>query len=231
MKVLVFRHVPFEHLGMIAPALESNGAQFEYVDLYRRPTAPADVDISQASGLIFMGGPMSANDDLPYLRRELEIIQQAVAAGTPVLGVCLGAQLVAKALGSRVFRNPVKEIGWYPITWTPAAARDRLLNGLAGTESVFHWHGETFDLPAGAELLASSVACRNQAFRWGENVYGFQFHLEVTPEMIEDWTAQDHKLGDKRELDAPPDPQLNAVRLAELSRLVFGRWVSLNDTP
>ena len=225
MPVLVFRHVPFEHLGLIAPALESRGLKFEYVDLFREPEAPIDMDA--AHGLVFMGGPMSANDDLPYIRRELTLIERAAAAGKPVLGVCLGAQLVAKALGARVYRNPVKEIGWYPITWTEAASRDALLSGLAGEETVFHWHGETFDLPAGAELLASSHACRNQAFRWGESVYAFQFHLEVTPEMISDWISQDLNSGDVRELDTLPDPHTHAARMADLSRLVFGRWAAL----
>lgn len=225
MRVLAFRHVPFEHLGLIAPALESRGLQFDYVDLVREPDAA--VNLEAARGLVFMGGPMSANDDLAYIHRELALIERAAAAGKPILGVCLGAQLVAKALGARVYRNPVKEIGWYPITWTEAAGRDRLLAGLAGEETVFHWHGETFDLPAGAEWLASSPACRHQAFRWGDSAYGFQFHLEVTPEMISDWVSQDLNGGDVRELDSPPDPHAHTARMAELSRIVFGRWASL----
>jgi len=225
MPVLAFRHVPFEHLGLIAPALESRSLEFEYVDLFCEPDAP--VSLEAVRGLVFMGGPMSVNDDLAYIRRELALIQRAAAAGKPVLGICLGAQLVAKALGGRVYKNPVKEIGWYPITWAGAAGRDALLAGLAGEETVFHWHGETFDLPSGAEWLASSRACRNQAFRWGNSVYGFQFHLEVTPEMISDWVRQDLNSGDVRELDTLPDPHAHAARMAELSSVVFGRWASL----
>jgi GMP synthase-like glutamine amidotransferase len=189
--------------------------------------APAPERIGEAAGLIFMGGPMSANDDLPYLRAELALIEQAAQAGVPILGVCLGSQLIAKALGARVYRNRVKEIGWYPVSWTPAAASDPLFAGLAAPETVFHWHGETFDLPPGAEWLARSEACAHQAFRVGANVYGLQFHLEVTPEMIADWVAQDQNCHDVRELDAPIDPHANAPRLRELASLVFCRWADL----
>ncbi len=225
MAVLVFRHVPFEHLGRIAPALERRGVVAEYVDLYRDAARP--VDLAAAQGLIFMGGPMSANDGDAYIQRELAIIADAAARGLPILGICLGAQLIARALGARVYRNPVKEIGWYPITWTPDAAADPVLAGLAGSETVFHWHGETFDLPEGAVWLASSEACRHQAFRRGGSIYGLQFHLEVTPEMIADWTGQDLNSGDVRELASLPDPHANAARLEELSALVFGRWAAL----
>ena len=220
--VYAFRHVGFEHLGLIAPALESRGLSVQYVDLSEGASVPAR--IAEAAGLIFMGGPMSANDDLPYFRAELALIEQAAKSGTPVLGVCLGAQLIAKALGARVYRNHVQEIGWFPVRWTPAAARDPLFAGLSAPETVFHWHGETFDLPAGAEWLARSEACAHQAFRAGASVYGLQFHLEVTPEMIADWLTQEQNCHDVRELGAPIDPHANALRLRELATLVFGRW-------
>jgi GMP synthase-like glutamine amidotransferase len=223
--VCAFRHVPFEHLGSIAPALESRGLAVRYVDMFEGARAPER--IGEAAGLIFMGGPMSANDNLPCLRAELALIEQAAKAGQPVLGVCLGAQLIAKALGARVYRNRAKEIGWFPVWWTPAAAGDPLFAGLSAPETVFHWHGETFDLPPGAEWLARSEACAHQAFRVGANVYGLQFHLEVTPEMIADWVTQDQNSHDVRELDAPIDPHANAPRLRELATLVFGRWADL----
>jgi GMP synthase-like glutamine amidotransferase len=216
-KILVFRHVPSESLGMIADSLGSRDIAYEYVDLYRDTARP---DPRAADGLIFMGGPMSANDDLPYIRQELEFIGEAISQGQPILGVCLGSQLIAKALGARVYPNGVPEIGWYPVQWTPAAARDRLHQGLSEPETVFHWHGETYDLPAGAELLGHSEACRNQAYRVGSNVYGLQYHLEVTPEILVDW---------QKELPAPIDPLANAVRLKELATQVFGRWCELVD--
>ena len=224
MHVLAFRHVPFEHLGLIADSLRERGIECQYVDLYEDPRVPP---VDDADGLIFMGGPMSVNDDLAYIRQELHLIEEAAGRGKPVLGVCLGAQLIAKALGGRVYRNAVKEIGWYPVRFTEGAAKDRLFAGLAGPELVFHWHGETFDLPRKAELLASSDGCRNQAFRVADKVYGLQFHLEVTPEMIADWCGQDANCGDMREVEGVIDPQCNAARLRELSGQIFGRWCEL----
>jgi len=218
MRVAAFRHVPFEDLGLIRASLEERGISIEYADLFR-PGAPVP-DITQAAGLIFMGGPMSANDDLPWLRQELQLISHAMDLRQPVLGVCLGAQLIAKALGARVYRNAVKEIGWFDIHLTEAGARDALFAGIGPVETVFHWHGETFDLPPGAERLAWSEACRNQAFRAHANTYALQFHLEVTPATIEDWCARDANCGDV-------DPRRNAARLAELAGVVFGRWCDL----
>lgn len=225
MKVLAFRHVPFEHLGLIESAFDSRGVSFEYADLYSDGTPLPNPE--NYSGLVFMGGPMSANDALPWLAREIKWIEQAVRRGQPVLGVCLGAQLIAKALGARVYRNPVKEIGWFDIEFTAEAAGDRLFSAAAGRELVFHWHGETFDLPPGAVHLAFSDACRHQAFRLGQNTYGLQFHLEVTPAMIADWCEQDANCGDVRELAEPLDPKRNATRLAVLSHSVFGNWCDL----
>src|SRR5437764_15370141 len=123
MRVLAFRHVPFEHLGLIADSLAERDIDCQYVDLYESGAPPCPDD---ADGLIFMGGPMSVNDDLPYIRQELHLIEQAVARGKPVLGVCLGSQLIATALGGRVYKNPVKEIGWYDVRLTDAARKNSL---------------------------------------------------------------------------------------------------------
>ena len=228
MRALAFRHVPFEGLGLIEPALHAHHIAVEFADLYRAD-APVP-DISAYDALIFLGGPMSVNDDLPYLGREMEFIRQAISRQQPLLGICLGAQLIARALGATVRRNAVKEIGWYRLDFTEAAGRNGLFQGLS-QETVFHWHGETFDLPPGAELLASSELCRNQAYRIGESVYGLQFHLEVTPEIIADWLLQDENCGDARELeqavDSPVDLDFLAARLAELSARVFGRWCTV----
>ena len=224
MHVVAFRHVPFEHLGRIAAVLEQRGIACHYADMFDQ--APGPRAWESAAALIFMGGPMSANDELPFIRQELRLIERGVGQGKPVLGVCLGAQLIARALGARVYRNPVKEIGWAPVYWREAAHSDPLFRGLAAPEVLFHWHGETFDLPAGAAWLASSDACRNQAFR-AASAYGLQFHLEVTPDMIADWCAEDANAGDVRELATPIDPRAHAARLAELAGLVFSRWADL----
>ena len=225
MRVLAFRHVPFEHLGRIEPELVRRGIGIDYADLYQ-PGAAAP-DPARYDGLIFMGGAMSVNDGLPYLGREAGWIAQAVEAGRPMLGVCLGAQLIAKALGARVYPNPVKEIGWFEIELTGEGAADPLFAGAAQRETVFQWHGETFDLPPGARWLASSPACRHQAFRVGSSAYALQFHLEVTPEMIAEWCAQDLNCGDLREVRTLIDNGHNSARLEALALQVLGRWCDL----
>ena len=225
MRVLAFRHVPFEGAGHIGPLLEERGIGLDYADLYRE--GEPDPEIADYAGLIFLGGPMSANDPLPYLDRERALIGQAVDRGQPLLGICLGSQLIARRLGGEVHRNPEKGIGWFDIHPTEAAAGDALFGGISGPATVFHWHSDTWELPPGAERLAWSQACRNQAFRSGSNIYGLQFHLEVTPEMIEDWQSQDENCGDVCELAAPLDPRAHSARQEELSRAVFGGWCAL----
>jgi GMP synthase-like glutamine amidotransferase len=222
--ITVVRHVPFEDLGRIAPALHQAGLAYEYFDVFAGATPPPP---AASPALILMGGPMSANDDQDYLRAELHLIEATLRIGRPILGVCLGAQLLAKALGARVYRNPLKEIGWFPVDFTAAADGDPLLRGLPNPSMVLQWHGETFDLPAGAVHLASAQRCRNQAFRYGSQVYGFQFHMETTAEMIADWCRQDANCGDVRELNQPIDPHAFDSQQGEAAALVFGRWAEL----
>jgi len=224
-KVLAFRHVPFEGAGHIGDVLRKRGIELEYADLYRN--GASDPDISAYSGLIFLGGPMSANDPLPFLDRERAIVRRAIERGQPMLGICLGSQLIARVLGADVHRNGEKEIGWFDIQFSAAVDGDPLFHGIESPEMVFHWHGDTWELPHGAELLASSQACRNQAFRYGRNIYGIQFHVEVTPAMIADWQVQDENCGDVRELTAPLDAEAHAARQQELSTIIFGRWCEL----
>lgn len=228
MQVLVIRHVPFEHLGRIAPVLKAHGAEYTYLDLGENPSAP--VNLASYAGLVSMGGPMSANDNLPYITRELRILEDALSLHKPVLGICLGAQLIARAAGAAVYRNPVKEIGWRQIHWTESAKHDPLFGGLDPAPSVFHWHGETFDLPAGAEWLAWSEACRHQAFRIG-SAYGLQFHLEVTPDMVADWLGQEANREDVLDLTESIDPGAHSSSLGRLSETVFGRWMGLVAGP
>jgi GMP synthase-like glutamine amidotransferase len=136
-----------------------------------------------------MGGPMGVYDDAmyPFLRQEHDFLQRAIVQEVPLLGICLGSQLLAKALGACVYRNPQKEIGWYTVDLTAAGCTDPLFAGIDSPMRVFQWHGDAFELPAGATALASSPLCTHQAFRYGDRVYGLLFHLELTPEIIYSW--------------------------------------------
>ena len=182
MNAHIFQHAPFEGIGSIGVWLEQQGARTVYTRFYEAHPVlpdPADVDL-----LIVMGGPMSVTEEggLPWLREEKRFIREAMRVGVPIVGICLGAQLVASAQGSAVYRAPHKEIGWFEIEALPHdGGAFRFPERLA----VFQWHGETFDLPSGATRLAWSEACENQAFQIGENVIGMQFHLETTPETVD----------------------------------------------
>ena len=186
MRAHYLQHVPFEGLGSIEPWLRHAGYEITNTPFYASSVLPP---IKAIDFLVVMGGPMSVNDEdsIPWLGAEKRFIRNVIDSGKTVLGVCLGAQLIASALGADVYRNPVKEIGWFPVQSVPQ-------NGIlsfrfpAVTE-VFHWHGETFALPPGAVLLASSAACVNQAFQIGASVIGLQFHLETTIESARDMVS------------------------------------------
>jgi GMP synthase (glutamine-hydrolysing) len=213
--LLVLRHEPFEHLGYFAEILTDRHIPFVYSDL------KDSLDLANHDGVIVMGGPQSANDAV--MSSEVHFIRQMIDAKTPVLGICLGAQLIAKALGSHVYRNREKEIGWAPVYFTDAAASDPVFGGLSSPATFFHWHSETFMLPAGAESLAHSDKTRQQAFRYRDTIYGIQFHPEITPEMIVDWSAQPLNCGDVETLPAPIDP--HAADTAPLARKVLEGWL------
>ena len=213
--LLVLRHEPFEHLGYFEEVLRDRNISFVYSDL-------GDiVDLGAHHGIIVMGGPQSANDR--EMAAELLFIQEALDAGVPALGICLGAQLIAKALGAQVCPNREKEIGWAPVYLTDAAAGDPVFGRLSSPSTFFHWHSETFMLPVGAVSLAYSDKCRQQAFRFHRTVYGVQFHPEITPEMIVDWSAQPVNCGDTDALDAPLDP--HGADGAPLARQILEGWL------
>ncbi len=180
MKAHVLQHVPFEGPAYIGQWLMARGARISHTRFWKSAALPepAAVDL-----LVVMGGPMSVNDEaeFPWLAAEKRFIAEVVARGSPVLGICLGAQLIASAHDARVYRNTVKEIGWFDIH-AHAAVDDAFR--FPPTTTVLHWHGETFDLPPGARLLASSTACRHQAFQLGGQSIGLQFHLEMTADSL-----------------------------------------------
>lgn len=221
-RVLAFRHVPFEGLGLIEDALDAHRIEFDYCDLYQ-PGAEIP-PLEGYCGLIYMGGPMSVNDELPFLLEEMRLIERAAAQSIPQLGICLGSQLMARALGGRVYRNWRKEIGWYEIELTEEGRSDPVLGPVGRAETVFHWHGDTFDLPSEAVLLAASKITPHQAYRLGHFTYGLQFHLEVTPGMIVDWSKEDANCGDLQELVGPLEPYYNYSQCRQLAYSVFGQW-------
>ena len=173
------QHVPFEGLGSIAPWLEKKGIEVSSTKFFESSALP---DPQSIDFLIIMGGPMSVNDTkiYPWLRLEIQFIKEVIALEKPVLGICLGAQLIARAMGSRVYANREKEIGWFPVH--KVAATSNFNFSFPPSTVVFHWHGETFDLPENSILLASSEGCENQAFQIGSSVIGLQFHLETIPQ-------------------------------------------------
>ena len=192
-EVLVFQHDPFEDLGFFGEVLDQQGADYRVLRLFDGEM-PAE-EWEQIKALIILGGPMSVNEEneFPFLRWEKRIIRAAIDETVPMLGICLGAQLIAAELGARVFHGSVKEIGWSPISITPHGQVDSLLGYLPENATVFQWHGDGFDLPPGAIRLASSAHYGTQAFRLDKTIYGLQFHLEVTPPMILRWIEERSK--------------------------------------
>lgn len=179
MRVHYLQHVPFEGLGSIEQWLEKEGCEVTATKLYESTALP---EIDDFDLLIIMGGPMSINDEeqYPWLRMEKQLIHKAVSAQKGVLGVCLGAQLIVGSLGESVHPNRRKEIGWFPVEAVPQTLKENYQ--FPASLEVFHWHGETFDLPQNAIHLAKSQACENQAFQISNTVIGLQFHLETTEE-------------------------------------------------
>ena len=174
------QHVPFEGLGCMEPYLRSQDCQLSSTHLYREVDLP---DPNEIDCLIVMGGPMGVYDEseYPWLREEKAFIKEVIENGKVVLGICLGAQLIAEVLGAKVAKGNHREIGWFPIDRSEKTSSTILDPILPPTLDVFHWHGDTFEIPRGAVPLASSEACRNQGFIFGDRVLAFQFHLETTP--------------------------------------------------
>ncbi|OQA31191.1 MAG: glutamine amidotransferase [Betaproteobacteria bacterium ADurb.Bin341] len=230
--VAVFRHFRTEGPGYFAIFLERHGIPWRIIAIDEEETVP--VDPQAFSGLCFMGGPMNASDPLPWIERVCSLIRNAADAGIPVVGHCLGGQLISKALGGTVTRNPVPEIGWGPVRAEDDAIARHWLGAWAGQEvAVFHWHKQTFSIPPGASRLLTSATCVNQAFALGPHL-GLQCHVEMLPEMIRRWCKAWNK--ETSGLDPlPPSIQTPemmeaelATRLPQMRRLadqLYGVWI------
>jgi GMP synthase (glutamine-hydrolysing) len=225
--VQAIRHVGFEDLGSFVVPLQSAGYDIEYIDVAERP--PAMIDPLGADLLVVLGGPIGVydHDAYPVVTDEVELLRARLAAKRPTLGICLGAQLMAAALDARVYAGPVKEIGWSALDLSDTAAPNPL--SALREVPVLHWHGDTFDLPEGGTLLASTPLCANQAFSRGPNVLGIQFHPEVLGERFEHWL-----LGHASELNTAGidpvtlrrDAQQYAGELERAGSAMLAAWLS-----
>ncbi len=224
----IFRHAPGEGPGYLTEVLTRRAIPFTVIHVDRGEPLPAHPDAY--AGLVFMGGPMSANDDLPWIPQTLGLIREAHAAGQAILGHCLGGQLISKALGGRVTRNPVREVGWGPIEALDNASARDWLSGLPRVFDVFHWHGETFSVPEGASHILKGPFCPHQGFAIGRTL-ALQCHIEMTSAMIAQWLASP----EGRSLQAAPSVQTAPAirerldqRLATLhvhADRLYARWL------
>ena len=227
-EILIFRHAPHEGPGYLADYLERRGLPLRLVRIDRQDPIPSSID--GVSGIALMGGPMSVNDNLPWIPKVTRLIQKAVEADLPVLGHCLGGQLISKALGGVITRSPVKEIGWLPVTRVESAVAQDWLDGLPREFEVFHWHGETFSIPTGATRILASRDCANQAFVIGKTL-AMQCHIEMTGEMVRAWARVGAEelapvcatVQNPRTLTANLDERV--ARIQGLADVIYDRWM------
>ena len=228
--ILAIQHVPCETIGAISGALAAAGLSAQICEIFAGQTPPRTLD--GYAGLIIMGGPMSVYESnrYPFIRDELRLLEAGLHAGKAILGVCLGSQLLAAALGAKVVPGPTKEIGWYPVRKLPAAADDPLLAELPASFTALHWHGDIFQCPPGSTALLSSDLTACQGFRHGSRAYGLLCHLEVTcPQLIRMVTtfreelSQSQILGENILKQAPA----HMIDLEKYAGQVFSRWTGL----
>jgi GMP synthase-like glutamine amidotransferase len=230
MRALVLQHIACEPPGVFEDVLHERGVEIHRVELDEGEPLP---DWREVEAIVAMGGPMSVLDDaeLPWLTEEKRAIGEAVRAGKPYWGVCLGVQLLAASLGARVYPGPEPEVGLLPVELTPDGRVDPVFGGYDDTLVTLQWHGDTFDLPDGAVRLASSPAYANQAFRF-ERAYGVQFHLEVSAEMVREWSeVPEYVASLERTLGREAAPAFlseiaeQAGDMRSAGRALFERWL------
>jgi len=237
-KIIVLQHAAWEILGTLNILLKEAGHRIKYVNFARDPLYK--VSLEGYDSLVLLGGPMNVDEEkkYPHLTHEIHLIEEALKKKIPTLGICLGAQLIAKTLGATVRKNPAKEIGWHPITLTDNGKKSPYFEGYAETETLFHWHGDTFDIPAGATHLALSPLCNNQAFSYGENTLALQFHLEVDKTMIKRWlhvpSMREEFLAchpEKDEVSFLIESKQYLPPLQSMSQKTFGSFIQKIGTP
>jgi len=207
MNVLIIKHVDAEGPGLIEYCLAHEKISYKVLNLKPNVHFPK---LDGFTHIIILGGPMNVYEEnrYPFLKDEDLFIKEAIQRRKTILGICLGAQLIVKALGAKVFKAPMKEIGWYDVSLTKSGSQDPVFSNLPKTFPVFQWHEDTFEIPNRAKLIATSTSIPLQAFRYGENVYGLQFHLEVTEEMIKEWMKTYEE-----ELKGPQPPLFSKLKI------------------
>ena len=225
--ILILRHHPAEGPGYLGDWLEQNGLEWRLIAVDQGEPVPENP--REASALVFLGGPNSVNETLPWIDAETTLIRRSLDAGIPMLGHCLGAQLIARALGAQVRRNKVAEIGWMPVEQTNHAATRDWLDGLPRRFDVFHWHHDFFALPDGAEPLLRSNHCKQQGFVF-DNILALQCHLEMTPQMVREWSevyAAELARGGPAVQDAEAlcsDLEARCAALNKVAAQIYRRW-------
>lgn len=233
-KILVCQHVAYEILGTLDPLFRNSGFRIRYVNFDRHPDLKPSLD--GYNGLVILGGPMNVDQTKkhPHLLTEIKLIEDALKRGIPILGICLGAQLIAKTLGAHVGKNHQKEIGWYDVNLNAEGHNDPVLRHFQKSEKIFQWHGDSFEIPKTAVHLATSPTCANQAYRYKDNVYGFQFHLEVDNDTIHRWLNVTGNKKELEELGGIIDPQKileqtphHITPMKQLSDKTFSEFIKL----